>query len=107
MNDAKFDELAEQLFTAIEDAIDGSAWPLDYESSASVLTIDCEDTDTKVIVSRQVAMHQIWVAAKSGGFHLDWLSDDWVCSTTKEPIAALLSRVCSEQSQEPIYFSLG
>ncbi len=106
MNDALFDELAESLFTAIEDAIDTHEWPLDYENSGSVLTIDCEDTDTQVIVSRQVAKHQIWVAAKSGGFHLDRQGETWVCSTTGETFMALLSRVCSEQSDEPVMFTL-
>ncbi len=107
MNDALFDELAESLFAAIEDAVDAHDWPLDYENSGSVLTIDCEDSNTQVIVSRQVAKHQIWVAAKSGGFHLDRQGDDWVCSTTGETFVELLSRVCSEQSVKPLQFTLG
>lgn len=106
MNDAQFDERAEILFAAIEDAIDEGDWALDYESSA-VLTIDCEDTGTQVIVSRQRPMHQIWVAAKSGGFHLGWEEGDWVCTTTKETITTLLSRVCTEQSSEAVEFDLG
>ena len=102
MNEAQYSVIAEQIFTAIEEAIDDSGAPLDYENSGGILTIDCEDSDTQVIISRQIALLQIWVAAKSGGYHCESLDGEWRCSTTGETLQGLLSRVCSEQSDEAV-----
>ena len=106
MNDAIYRELTESLYNRIEELIDllieekDSA--LDYENNSGVLTILCEDTDTQVIISRQQASHEVWVAAKSGGFHCIYKNDGWFCSKTNETLAALLTRTCSEQSSSPV-----
>ncbi len=102
MNEAEFLAKAEETLLALEDAIDECEAALDFESTEGVLTIDCEDSDTQVIVSRQLAMKQIWVAAKSGGFHCSWNGSHWLCSTTEESLDALLDRVLSEQSNAPV-----
>lgn len=106
MNEAQFQQLADELFLAIEEAVDASGANLDYENNGGVLTIECEDSGTQVIVSRQVANHEIWVAAKSGGFHCAHQHGEFVCGTTGEPLAALLSRVCSEQSDTALVLEL-
>lgn len=102
MNEAEFLAQAEDTLMALEDAIDECDAALDFESSSGVLTIDCEDSNTQVIVSRQLAMQQIWVAAKSGGFHCDWEGSQWTCTTTGESLDELLNRVLSEQSSQPV-----
>ena len=108
MNKEQFIDMAESLYLRIEEALDQlierQQAALDYASSGGVLTIDCEDTDTKVIISRQQASQQIWVAAKSGGFHCCYDQPAWRCTKTGETLAALLSRVCSEQSHQPVQF---
>jgi CyaY protein len=45
---------------------------------------------------------EIWVAAKSGGFHLREQQDQWFCAVTQERLSALLNRVVSEQSGAPV-----
>lgn len=106
MNDSEYAQLVEQTLTAIEQAveqaIDQSDASLDFENTGGVLTIFCEDSNTQVIVSRQAPMQQIWVAAKSGGYHCGREGEAWYCTTTQEPLPALLSRVCSEQSHEAV-----
>ena len=102
MNEARFTREVEEIFAAIEDAIDESEAELDCESGSGILTLDCEDTDTQVIVSRQVANLEIWVAAKSGGFHCDFDEDRWRCRNTGESLNELLDRVLSEQSNQPV-----
>lgn len=106
MNEAEFIHQAEETMIALEDAIDEANGPLDYENNGAVLSIDCEDTGSQVIVSRQLAMQQIWVAAKSGGFHCDWDGQQWQCTTTSESLLDLLNRVLSEQSTQAIELTL-
>ena len=109
MNDAIYREITESLYTRIEELIDilieDKDSALDYENNSGVLSILCEDTNTQVIISRQQASHEVWVAAKSGGFHCVYKNDEWFCSKTNESLAELLTRTCSEQSSSPVDFS--
>jgi len=111
MNEAQFTQEVERIFVAIEDAVEEameeSGAELDYEGTGGLLTIDCEDSNTQVIVSRQVALLQIWVAAKSGGFHCEHRDGDWFCTTTDESLKDLLNRVLSEQSEAPVTLDWG
>ncbi len=102
MNEARFTQEVEEIFAAIEDAIDESEAELDCESGNGILTLDCEDTDTQVIVSRQVANLEIWVAAKSGGFHCGYSEGQWSCRSTGESLKDLLDRVLTEQSNQTV-----
>lgn len=106
MNEAEFLAEAEATLLALEDAIDESGAALDFESTEGILTIDCEDSATQVIVSRQLAMKQIWVAAKSGGYHCRWDEGLWRCTTSEETLLELLNRVLSEQSNQTVALEL-
>ena len=97
-----FEQQAEEVLAAIEEAVEESGADIDFENNSGVLTLICEDTNTQVIVSRQVAKSEIWVAARSGGFHCAQKDSQWRCTTTDETLQQLLSRVCSEQSDGPV-----
>ncbi|WP_297187476.1 iron donor protein CyaY [uncultured Porticoccus sp.] len=97
MTEIEFTQLADELMLSVEDAIEDSGLDIDYESAGGVLTLTIEAENSKVIISRQPTMSQIWLAARSGGFHLDHLDQTWRCTTTGETFEALLNRVCREQ----------
>ena len=102
MNESDFNLQVDELMLALEEAIDDCGVDIDYETGAGVMILTIEADDSKVIISRQPAMHQIWVAAKSGGFHFDFRESGWLCSATGESLGALLNRVCSEQAGEAV-----
>jgi len=102
VNETEFNLHVDDLMLAIEEALDRSGADLDYENAGSLLTITCEDNGSQVIVSRQPALAQIWVAARSGGFHLSYSEDIWTCSTTGETLQQLLGRTLSEQCGEAV-----
>ena len=106
MNSTEFDDIAETLMLAIEDSIYDSGVDIDCESAGGVLTLTCENNGSKIIVSRQPANHEIWVAARSGGFHLAFKEGQWLCAVTGENLSELLARVCQEQAGETITFDL-
>lgn len=113
MNPAEFDQCCDELMLAIEEAIDLSGEDIDYETSAGVLTLTIEVNGSKIIVSRQPALCQIWVAAKSGGYYFNMIDcsssnkvSDWVCTTTEETLSELLQRVCREQEGGDISFDV-
>jgi len=97
MTEIEFAQLADELMLSVEDAIADSGLDIDYESAGGVLTLTIEAENSKVIISRQPAMYQIWLAARSGGFHLSYHDQNWRCTTTGETFETLLNRVCREQ----------
>ncbi len=105
MNESEFNQQIDGLLLVIEDAIEESGADVDFETVAGILTLDF-DNGSKVIINRQVAMGQLWVAAKSGGYHLNCEDGQWLVSTTHEPLAVLLDRVCTEQAGETVSLGL-
>lgn len=106
MNETEFSQYCDDLMLAVEESIDNSGEDIDYETSAGVLTLTIEANGSKVIISRQPAIAQIWVAAKSGGYYFNHSEDGWICTTTSETLGELLQRVCEEQQGGSIIFDL-
>ncbi len=96
MIDKDYEEQVDTLFALIEDSIDELDADMDVDSTAGMLTIEFPD-GSQAILSRQLGNHEVWVAAKSGGFHLSWAGNEWRCGTSGENLDALLNRVFSEQ----------
>ena len=104
MNESEFQGIADKTFGDIQDAIEGSGADIDYEEVGGVLTLEF-DNGSKIIFSKQGAMKQLWMAAKSGGYHFDYdeSSEQWLCdSGQKEELYKMLSRLSSEQSGEDV-----
>ena len=107
MNESEFQEIADQTIEVIQDAIDDSGADIDYDEIGGVLTLELED-GSKIIFSKQGAMNQLWMAARSGGFHFDFNeeSKQWICdSGENEELYSMLSRLSTEQAGEDIRLS--
>ena len=92
MNESEFREIAEQTLEDIQAAIDDSGADIDYDEIGGVLTLEFEN-GSKIIFSKQGAMNQLWMAAKSGGFHFyfDEGNECWMCdSGEKEELYKML-----------------
>ncbi|TWI60773.1 CyaY protein [Pseudoduganella lurida] len=103
MTETEFLDLADSTLNAIEAALDrlNDADHLDVECSRSgnVLEIEFLHNSSKVIVNSQAAMQELWVAARSGGFHYRYLDGQWI--NTRDGGSELfdaLSQIATEQS---------
>jgi CyaY protein len=101
MNESEFNDKVDQTLMDIEDAIEEAELDIDYDTAAGILTLVFEN-DSKVIINRQTPLKQLWVAAKSGGYHLNYVKDDWVLESGAESLYPLLNRVCTEQSDDTV-----
>ncbi|MBN4063269.1 iron donor protein CyaY [Cardiobacterium sp. AH-315-I02] len=104
MNESEFQENAEQTIEDLQDAIDNSGADIDYDEIGGVLTLEFED-GSKIIFSKQGAMNQLWMAAKSGGFHFDYDENNqqWLCdSGDKEELYKMLSRLATQQAGKEV-----
>ncbi len=107
MNESEFQEIAEQTIEDLQDAIDNSGADIDYDEIGGVLTLEFEN-GSKIIFSKQGAMNQLWMAAKSGGFHFDYNenSAQWLCdSGDNEELYKMLSKLATEQAGEAVTLS--
>jgi CyaY protein len=106
MNESDFNQLAEDTMTAIEDAVDDCGVDIDYDSAGGILTLEFGN-GSQIIVNKQTPLSQLWVAARSGGFHFDYDAADqcWRLQGGGEELFSCLSRYCSEQAGEEV--SLG
>lgn len=104
MNESEFNALAEATLLSIEQQVEDADTELDFEMSSGILTLTAGN-GSKIIINRQVATLEIWVAARSGGFHLGRQDDVWFCQSTGETLQELLTRVVVEQGGEKISFT--
>ena len=102
MNDSEFLRLAESALDAIERTLDEAcdSTDLDVECSRSgnVLEIECIASNSKIIVNSQAAMQELWVAAKSGGFHYRHDGAHWRNTRDGSEMLAALSGMVSAQA---------
>ena len=102
MNEAQFLESYKHTLRLIEEtveaAINDDDADIDYESGNDMLTLSFSNGSV-AIVSRQSAICQLWLAARSGGFHFEMndTSRQWVCTVNGQTLTHMLENICLEQ----------
>jgi CyaY protein len=107
MTDTEFEALAGGTLMAVERAIEASGLDVDLQAKgAGVLEIEFQD-GSKMIVNRHGAAREIWVAARSGGFHFRHDGKAWRDTRDGAELFAALSRLVSAQAGEPVILAPG
>lgn len=105
MDDSEFNVLASAAMNRIEAALEACDADLDFELAAGgVLEIEFAD-GSKIIVNRHAVAREIWVAARSGGFHFRWNGQDWCDTRDGVELMARLSVLASQQAGESLNLS--
>ena len=110
MTDAEFLSLYQATLKRIEETVEAAInerdAAIDYESGNDMLTLSFNNRSV-AIISRQTAIHQLWLAARSGGFHFDYdpAANDWRCTANGQLLKAMLSDVCRAQGGVEIGFA--
>ncbi|HEY5764269.1 MAG TPA: iron donor protein CyaY [Rhodocyclaceae bacterium] len=102
MDDKEFDQRANETLEWIDGALESCGIDLDLNQLAGgVLEVEFPD-GSQLIINRHAAAREIWVAARSGGFHFRFDGTDWVDTRSGERLVAALSRLVSLQAQQPV-----
>ena len=97
MDEREFETRAAQALAAIEQALDAAELDADFElKEGGILEIEFED-GSKIIINRHAAAREIWVAARSGGFHFRWDGAAWNNTRDGSELFAALSKLVSQQ----------
>lgn len=92
------DETLDELVDCVE-ALDSEE--LDVETSEGIVTIEFED-GVKLIVSRQSATDQIWLAEPRNGWRYDYKGGNWICEKNGKELFAMLEALVSEKLGQPV-----
>lgn len=101
MTESEFLSLADvtlrQIETALEQATDRDEIDVECSRSGNVLEIEFVDNGTKIIINSQAPMQEMWIAARSGGFHYKQVDGQWRNTRDHSELFAALSAMVSEQ----------
>jgi CyaY protein len=107
LSDAQYQEEAYKLLAHIEATTD--RWLQD-----DVIDIDSHRTGgllelafpngSKIIVNTQPPLHEVWLAAKAGGFHFRWVAGHWLDTRDGSEFIAALSAHASSQGAKALAF---
>ena len=107
MTDSEYLDKAESALRTIELACDRineeSDVDLDNQRVGGMITLTFSNR-SQVVVNLQKPLHEIWVAAKRGGFHFRWLEDAWQDTKGQGELFELLKIVSSEQAGAAISY---
>ncbi len=102
MDDTGFITLTASALEKIEQAFDRAG--IDIESPADgIIEIEFED-GSKMVINRHTAAQEIWVAARSGGFHFRHDGRDWRDTRDNSELFAKLSALAAQQGNVMIAF---
>lgn len=108
MTDLEFLDRAEAALQAIETACDrindDSDADVDNQRTGGMVTLVFANR-SQIVVNLQKPLHEIWMAARSGGYHYKWDGQAWVDTKGQGELFGQLSRCASEQAGQPLIFS--
>lgn len=101
MNESEFDIMATNTLLSIEQAIEVSGAEIEFEGAGGILTLEFEN-GSKIIVNKQSAAKQIWVAGQSRRLSLRFVTGKWINNQGGGELLHELSLFIREQSGEEI-----
>ena len=105
MDERQFEALAGAALARIERALEQSGIEADVElKEGGVLELEF-DNGSRIIVNRHAAAREIWVAARSGGFHFRWDGSAWRDTRDGTELFAALSKLVSAQAGTGVILS--
>ena len=97
LDQSQFEARSDTALQALERALEAASVEADFElKGGGILEIEFED-GSKIIVNRHGAAREIWVAARSGGFHFRWDGAAWRDTRSSTELFASLSEIVSRQ----------
>jgi CyaY protein len=109
MTDTEFMDQAEFVLRAVESCCDHindeTNADIDNQRTGGMITLVFANR-SQIVINLQKPLHEIWLAAKCGGFHYQFEGNRWMDSKGSGEFFASLSRYATEQSGSPLQFAL-
>jgi CyaY protein len=103
MNESEFHRAVDDVLARIERAAE-AAEAIDADLASGILTLECP-AGSRIIVNRQAPNREIWVAARSGGFHFAWRDGAWRDTRSGAELFESLAGITRAQAGEALAFA--
>ena len=108
MTDLEYLEAAEQVLRRIEAACDrindDTDADVDNQRTGGMVTLVFANR-SQIVVNLQKPLHEVWMAARSGGYHFRQDGTQWLDAKGAGEFFACLSREASAQAGEVLVFA--
>jgi len=101
LQDTEYQTAAERVLSAIERQCDDwlQQGVIDIDSNRSGGLVELEfPNGSKIVVNKQPPLHEIWLAARNGGFHFKLAEGEWRDTRDGVEFFARLAEECSTQA---------
>jgi len=101
MTESEFLSLADECLRKVEEifeiAFENDEYDVDCKRSGNVLEVEFINNGSKIIINSQAAVQEMWMAARSGGFHYRYDGVHWRNTRDGSEFFASLQQVAKEQ----------
>ncbi len=108
MTDTQFLDQAELLLQTVEQACDrlndATEADIDNQRVGAMVTLSFPNA-SQIVVNMQKPLHEIWLAARSGGYHFRFDGGKWQDTKGQGEFFLNLDRCASEQAGVPLSFA--
>ncbi len=107
LSDADYRRETDALLARIEAATD--RWlqedviDIDTQRTGGLLELSFTDS-SKIIINTQPPLHEVWLAARGGGFHYRWVDGHWLDTRDGIDFLVALSEHASAQGGRALVF---
>jgi CyaY protein len=107
MTDSEYLDRADALLKVVEhncDRInDESDADVDNQRVGGMVTLTFSNR-SQIVINQQKPLHEIWLAARAGGFHYRWLGGQWQDTKGQGEFFAVLSTNATVQAGRELVF---
>ncbi|MCW7539064.1 iron donor protein CyaY [Aquabacterium sp. A7-Y] len=107
LTDADYHTRAHAVLAAVEARVDqllqDDVVDIDTHRTGGLLELSFPN-GSKIIINTQPPLHEIWLAARSGGYHYKFVQGRWLDTRTAQEFFDALSACASEQAGRPVRF---
>jgi CyaY protein len=108
MNDAAYRQATEAILAGIEAAVDrwlqADVIDIDSQRTGGLLELAFEN-GVRIVVNTQPPLQEIWMAARTGGYHFKHVEGRWIDTRDGSEFFAALSREATLAAGQPLQFS--
>lgn len=108
LSDAEYRSRTDAVLAAVEALVD--RWlqddivDIDSNRTGGLLELGFPN-QSKIVINTQPPLHELWLAARSGGFHYRFCEGRWVDTRDGSEFHDALSRCASEQAGTQLVFT--
>jgi CyaY protein len=107
MTDPEYMDRAEALLARVEASCDrineATDADIDNQRVGGMVTLTFRG-GSQIVVNLQKPLHEVWMAARAGGFHYKFDGTRWLDTKGQGEFFAHLSKYASEQAGRPLAF---